>query len=882
MRFLEHTSRQRFIRRERHNFRAPHERGVTIVEFAVVLPVFFLLIFGFFDIARYWQTKAALQKAGSDGVSAFAVNRDIKKKGSTASADITAYNNAYNQIVQGITTRARMLAVGAGGNANAIQVTTPSFPNDFRKEPIQVQLSAQFRGTFLPINVNVKTTVSGYAETFRTSAQPLVTDCSGRLYDATDPPGTGGYGMMCPCSKGQYSVQDWTGQCVCSSSMYTGSAGLTMQNTANGQQCGCPSGQIPVMTYDFAQWYSGWMTPEQIQAYNNAFMICCPAGTEYKCQGSQVRNGYQCNCVCGDASTVAGPNGSCSCSDGNKEYNPNTRSCGCKTSLAACPSGSYRDPTTCECKCYGDGVMINGQCGCSNPNQIYNGWGCYCPSSGVSCAPPMTFNNASWICACTCPSGTTQDQNGNCTCDSTTSGGTRHMDAGGQCVCDLTSSDCPSPMTLDTNSCICACPPSSYSWNGSCICSNPNMTVQGGSCACDPGITCPDPMMTKDANCNCSVCPSGYSASGSRCCPTGTVDQGEICCPPNATNQGGSCVCSSSNMVISGNQCICNSSVTCPDPMMTKDANCDCTVCPSGYVASGGKCCPVGTGNQGGICCPADSTNQGGICVCSSPNKVLSGNQCVCSASAPCSDPLMTRDSNCNCTICPSGYSESGGKCCPYGTVNSGGICCPSDATNQGGVCVCSNPGKVISGNQCVCNSAVACDDPLMTKDGNCTCNVCPWGYTASGNKCCPNGSTNQGGTCVCTNSNMVISGGQCVCNPSSSCSDPRMTKDASCNCGCPSGWTQSGGVCCPPGSTGDDGTCECDDGMELSPDGGACVCPPCTNGFSMTTGGGSCGCTCSTGNVINKNGSEYCSPWTCRAACTFNADGTCSQCPPG
>ena len=74
----------------RAHARANVQAGVTIIEFALVLPVFFLIIFGFFDVARYWQAKAALQKAGSEGVNMFAMNRDIKLKDNTATPDIAA------------------------------------------------------------------------------------------------------------------------------------------------------------------------------------------------------------------------------------------------------------------------------------------------------------------------------------------------------------------------------------------------------------------------------------------------------------------------------------------------------------------------------------------------------------------------------------------------------------------------------------------------------------------------------------------------------------------------------------------------------------------------------------------------------------------------
>jgi hypothetical protein len=48
--------------------RARNDRGTTIVEFALVLPIFFLLILGIFDFGRYFFVDHTLQYATREGM----------------------------------------------------------------------------------------------------------------------------------------------------------------------------------------------------------------------------------------------------------------------------------------------------------------------------------------------------------------------------------------------------------------------------------------------------------------------------------------------------------------------------------------------------------------------------------------------------------------------------------------------------------------------------------------------------------------------------------------------------------------------------------------------------------------------------------------------
>lgn len=51
----------------RRRWRASHQRGQSLVEFALVLPIFVLLLFGVVDAGRLVYTNAALSQAAREG-----------------------------------------------------------------------------------------------------------------------------------------------------------------------------------------------------------------------------------------------------------------------------------------------------------------------------------------------------------------------------------------------------------------------------------------------------------------------------------------------------------------------------------------------------------------------------------------------------------------------------------------------------------------------------------------------------------------------------------------------------------------------------------------------------------------------------------------------
>jgi len=503
------------------------ELGVSMIEFALALPIFFLIVFGFFDVARYWQAKAALQQAAWEGVNEFAINRDIKKLGSTDPDDTEKYQAAYDSIRTQIRARAAQLALSAGGNIEKIDEVIPSMPPssaELYKVPVEITILADFHGTFLPISMKVRSKTSGYIETFRTTSQPLITDCWGHPFDETDPPGSEDYGEGCPCNNGGsiYTDYDSDGQeikkCACSSENYTQYGTVPQTGPDGSVSCGCPDGKVRVETFTDVPQFSS----EQNQGMKNERAICCPPGSPASCPAGQLRQMYvtndpnsptACACACAAGATADG-NGTCQCDNPLKKYygSDTYGVCYCKPDLPSCGHG-HRDPTTCECIC--DYQFVK------DANGL-----CYCDKSPAYCRaidPNLAYG-------------------------------------GGQCRCFY----CDAGKTAQPD-------------NNGCHCLN----------QADP---CPDPNMSRNGNdCNC-YCNSPLWNSNGKCCPQYTTNMSGICCPNEATNSGGVCVCpTGKHLSADGTKCECD--LTCTNGFTISNpsgGSCSCVCSGSRETVSSG------------------------------------------------------------------------------------------------------------------------------------------------------------------------------------------------------------------------------------------------------------------------------------------------------
>ncbi len=487
-----------------------------MVEFALVLPVFFLLVFGFLDVARYWQAKTALQQAAWEGMNELAVNRDIKKLGSTNPDDVTEYQAAYDAIRARIRSRAALLALTAGGNADNIDEVFPSMPpsaDELHKVPVEITVAADFHGTFLPFHFKMSSQTSGYIETFRMTSQPLITDCHGNPFDSTDPPGDPEeYNTWCPCNGG-FTTEDDEG-CLCSSEYSMGAVGTVMMTDDSGNPfCGCPTGTERRETVN----PDASNNDEENQAYLNSGAICCPPDSPVTCPGGTKRQYFvdyvvatACSCGCGSGASDDG-SGNCVCSNPNMEYRypgTNYAFCGCRTDLPACAGNTiigYRDPTTCNCVC-------------NHSNQVHPDTGlCYCAKTQQGCIDANPNSRLNY---------------NQCKCYSCAAGQAFGANGAGSNTCNCTS------------------------------------TAASAGCRSDQ-------VLNTSTSCNCA-CPTGTAESSGKCCPTSTTNMGGICCPSGATNNGGVCDCGPGRQVSAdGKKCECT--LTCSNGYTLSDNGSTCS-----------------------------------------------------------------------------------------------------------------------------------------------------------------------------------------------------------------------------------------------------------------------------------------------------------------
>jgi hypothetical protein len=1008
--------------------------GATMMEVAIVIPFLFILIFGFIDIARYWQTKAAVSQAAAEGADRLVIDPNLKKQGSADATEAAQYTEAVAGTKHFVETRGSELIIQRSTPVHA-DITIPPTVDDYKKSPVEVTATATFN-PILPIiwhdAIQVSTKVSAYVEPLKTTAEPIPTDCYGRLYDAFDPPGSPPYNTGCPCEKGKLSYTNAAGQCMCSGEGNPAVANGTTTRTDNS--CGCADGQTPIVGYDWSYMANGGWTPEAVAAANAASTICCPAGTQQKCPGNQVRPGnvgtgqYACDCSCGSGAS-AGADGNCACDNPHEQYEADpeqgTSSCVCTLKSSDCSSPSTLDSNTCGCVCpssnqqydeasascsckpgiqasceQSGGTLNTSTCACQCPSSMdSNGTSCQCKAALITKCQQSggTIDSKTCACggcgqglsldgACSCPNGGTLEngecncgedktwdpQSGSCTCDAkiadgcTGAGGTLNASSCGcncpsakqnfdpkenACTCNpiyksacegsttgtpagtfnpetCACESCPEKSKLNSDGQGCECSGGSSLVGGSCQCTG-GKVWDGYNCSCDLNSgaaqtciesggkltstcgcgSCPGHMQVKDDACACDVS-SGY---GLNCMNTGgTVDSTCNCsqCPTGANpNSAGSCVCSGSNRIISDHTCVCNQ-----DSAYTKnclksggqlDANCLCTVCPTGSTA-----------------------NSAGTCTCSAANTTMGGNGCACNLdsqySKNCTASGGQLDSNCLCSSCPTGsVVSSSGACLCSGanqsmqnkicgcdlnsayskncTASNGELSetctcgsCPQGATpTASGSCACTNGSQKIQSGQCVCDASNAlvksCTDSGGQVGADCSCS-CGQGILSAGRCTCPNGGTFSGGVCSCP-TGKEWNGSSCVCDTSSEAAQKCLSSGGqlnatSCSCGsCPGGQTVQSGACsCPSGKTLQDGTCSCDPAtVESCRDGGGtlnastCSCG-CPAGASMVNNTCTCpgymtltanGCTCPSrhnGYVVTQT-----SPTTCSESCDSN-----------
>eukprot|EP00826_Nyctotherus_ovalis_P047556 TRINITY_DN5483_c0_g1_i17.p1 TRINITY_DN5483_c0_g1~~TRINITY_DN5483_c0_g1_i17.p1 ORF type:complete len:803 (-),score=134.61 TRINITY_DN5483_c0_g1_i17:46-2454(-) len=303
-----------------------------------------------------------------------------------------------------------------------------------------------------------------------------------------------------------------------------------------------------------------------------------------------------------------------------------------------------------------------------------------------------------------------------------------------------------------------------------------------------------------------------------------------------------------------------------------------CTSCYRWMYPLNGRCLPEPVTPIGPeiVCSPVCETctvaNDPDQCTsCAMANSVLSQGKCHCPAGTynvsntctdncayPCTECFINDSSI--CTSCSEGMIPLGGTCvCPNRTAlspivplqpsRSGSTqyrCLPCDVS----CLTCGEPGNPLA--------CTACADPQATLiNGECLCPDAEMQFDGDGICTCPDGTTEDGGTCygiVCPEGTFLYEG---VCAPCEipncvACETPDVCAE------CEVGYYLDDGRCAQCAAsciacTGPDECTACEEGYELV--NGRCVeaCPPCCTSCTFNDDGPVC--TSCIGNYVYING---------------------------
>ena len=407
-----------------------------------------------------------------------------------------------------------------------------------------------------------------------------------------------------------------------------------------------------------------------------------------------------------------------------------------------------------------------------------------------------------------------------------------------------------------------------YMGSGFSSASQSGLTCIGSQCpsSCVTVVTCQSLGGSIIGN-TCYLCGTGFSIVNGGCQPNSP-------CGANQVFSNGQCVCISGYVEVNNvcylscgpNAYVYLSQCTClPGYSFSNSLN-QCTsntpTCPPNYILTSGVCiCPSPLGLISGECtnCPTNAfRNSTGFCQCVS-GYALNPSTRQCISSNPCF-PNAYLNSQGEC-ICNDGYYRQGNQCiyfeCSGGRIYNGiGCVCPVglywDLLTL--TCsVCNSPGRVISGNNCVCSqnhypsgtSCLACPANSLYSSSLSRC-VCISGYTLQGSQCvaipgCPSNSQYNPTTqqCECNTPGYQIINNICTPCPAFSTWDGTQ-------CNCNPGYYRYNGVCtpCPTLSAWNGLECVCQPGYHLymnqcilcgsnaSWDGSQCVC---NSGFVLS-----------------------------------------------
>lgn len=456
------------------------QRGATMIEFAIVIPLFLLVVMASIEFARFRLAKGVVDAGAQRAVDVASTIAGLNSEDDSA----PGYQDALARI-EGAANKISRSVLSNGESESTFKVTgnpivtipEPRFgekrTDAMQRAPIVVEIPATYTPFFLPSvlpSIPFTGKAAGFREPIQRTSMPVPIDCRGLGL------GSDGFWQDCPCSDSATVWDPSSRSCVCGDDFSNAGEG--------GVECLCSgSGSL-----------------------NSSGDGCsCP---DLDCPPGQTLDTDACECSCPPGSSYDGR--SCVCDDPDKELIfskfSSTGECGCRDSLKCINTGLVLDPDTCECVCSpteeqaceasGGSLASDCSCSCPAPQMVPSS------SSLCECAPGYDesqcgglteFNQETCLCECSqdaeddCEDSGGSFNHSDCACHSCPSN--KVIGSDGTCVCPR-QSICHGVLVPDGN-CGCSCPVNfELAPNGSCVqagCLRPACTLNkdGVTCFCE-------------------------------------------------------------------------------------------------------------------------------------------------------------------------------------------------------------------------------------------------------------------------------------------------------------------------------------------------------------------------------------------------------------
>jgi Flp pilus assembly protein TadG len=614
-------------------FPPKRQRGVSLLEFAIVAPLLFFVVIGLIFYSLYFTARGGAYTAAQRALSFASVVPNLDSTDNTAA---TAARTSVNTLV---TDLAQKLASGpvTVTNAELILPNDPGYPNPVAGLTSRQEALASFpmvvrvRGEIRPIFFNnailgavfpasatqFEVRAIGYREPRFRSSLPAALDCEGNPIGA-------GIGANCGCQ----NTVGWPpppancagfanppltprGACFCDCPPE-----YTTVGRVNGvAQCECPIPDISACPCD----------AEGIATFNAGQ---CRCGIQACPNPAQTRSGCG-PCGCPPDKSEAALN----CPSKNRKYDVIGCDCDCELTADSC-SGNYKPNTTngaCECTCpktcppaFGDPrtKLVDNKdtstCSCEcpfgeaackalGPNRAWNNVKCcYCeypvPKPEGAVENPLTCN---WKC----DSLKKEIVDNKCLCkkrDEPCDNHKKERKADCDCKCKQEHKDACTLMKgeFKEGDCSCKCPEGKKKVDGICVCKDP--------CPGLPGSKSQDP-----STCACT-CKNGLKATSCNANQTWDFPNCECDCNLDADK------CKPLNFVAPCSCGTCIDSSPCPKAGHVRDSllcTCDCPKDPSckppfSIDTDGGCGCKCMATPAEKLSCPAGKYFAEPFCAC--------------------------------------------------------------------------------------------------------------------------------------------------------------------------------------------------------------------------------------------------------------------------